>query len=242
MNRRSLLVVAAFALAATSLPGAAGCARHDVTIEGHGSGRALSSLETSELQRVADAAFADARAALEGLPPRLTLIVGFGKDVNPETGETGAAGFPGNVGLTLDPDRDVIATIRTFVRPCLLHELHHLARRSRAPSPRGLRDRVIFEGLATAFERDIAKTTPPWGEPPPNGDAWVDELLRQPEDADAEPWMRTRPDGRRWVGYRVGTLLVDRASRASGQSAARLVLAPTNEVLRLALGGEGQSP
>jgi hypothetical protein len=211
-----------------------GCERHVVDIEGPRSGRSLQVAEEAELQRVADAAFREAQSLLDDLPPRLTLIVKFGKDVIPGTGETGAAGYPGNVGLTLDPDRDVLLTIRTFVRPCLLHELHHLARRSRVPNPVALRDRVIFEGLATAFERDTAKTAPPWGEVTPEVADWAREILRLPLAADTEPWFKTRADGRRFVGSRVGTLLVDRASKASKKSPAQLVFAPTAEVLSLA--------
>jgi uncharacterized MAPEG superfamily protein len=212
-----------------------GCERHVVEIEGPSSGRALAPAEEEELQRVADGAFREARSLLEDLPPRLTLIVKFGKDhVIPETGETGSAAYPGNVGLTLDPDRDVLFTIRTHVRACLLHELHHLARRSRVPNPVSLRDRLIFEGLATAFERDTAKNAPPWGEVTPEVAEWAREVLQLPENAETEPWFVPRADGRRFVGSRVGTFLVDRASKASTRPAARLVSAPTAEVLALA--------
>ena len=44
----------------------------------------------------------------------------------------------------------------------------------------------------------------------------------------------THPDGTRWIGYRAGTYLVDRAMRASGKSAADLVAMPTEDLLRLA--------
>jgi hypothetical protein len=226
-----LRAVAMGVVAAASL---GGCERHVVDIEGPRVGRSLSTAEEAELQRVADAAFREARSLLDGLPGRLTLIVKFGKDVIPETGETGAAGYPAIVGLTLDPDRDLLVTIRTSVRGCLLHELHHLARRSRIPNPVALRDRVIFEGLATAFERDTLKVSPPWAEVTPEVADWTQEILRQPESAEAEPWFERRADGRRFVGSRVGTFLVDRASNASKKSPAQLVFAPTAEVLALA--------
>ena len=145
-----------------------GCGQHPVEIEKTTVGRSLTTAEERALQEVADAAFRDVH--LPGLPPRITLIVKWGKDVTPETGETGATGYPGNVGLTLDPDRDVLATIRTWARPCIIHELHHLARQSQI-KPTALRDRLISEGLATAFERDFAHVAPPWGEPPPESAA-----------------------------------------------------------------------
>jgi uncharacterized protein YjaZ len=209
------------------------CERHDVDVDAPRSGRALSSIERRDIQRIADAAFRDVRRDLDGLPPRLTLIVRWGKDVIPETGENGTAGYPGNVGWTVDPDRDVLATIRTQLRPTLFHELHHLARASRLQTTT-LRDHVVSEGLATAFERDFAKVVVPWGEPPPDGMAWTREILGQPETAALDPWMHRHPDGRRWIGMRVGTFLVDRATRASGRSSAALVFTPAGEIVRLA--------
>lgn len=208
-----------------------GCERHDVDIELPASGRSLSSIERSELQHIADATFREVRPQLEGLPSRLTLIVRWGKDVIAETGENGAAGFPGNIGWTLDPDRDVLTTIRSQLHATLVHELHHLARASRV-SKHELMDRVIDEGLATAFERDIAKVDPPWGKAPPLD--WVTEIRRLPEDAAQEPWIIRHPDGRRWIGMRVGTFLVDRAYRASGKTPAALVFTPSAEIVRLA--------
>jgi uncharacterized protein YjaZ len=204
-----------------------------VDVELPKSGRSLSSVEQRELQQVADATFRDVRPRLDGLPARLTLIVRWGTDVIPETGEAGSAGFPGNVAWTLDPDRDALATIRAQLRPTLVHELCHLARASRLPS-RTLMERVIDEGLATAFERDVAKVDPPWGRPPPEILEWVREVRRQPDDADQHVWLIAHPDGRRWIGMRVGTFLVDRATRASGKTPADLVLTPAAEILRLA--------
>lgn len=47
-------------------------------------------------------------------------------------------------------------------------------------------------------------------------------------------WMFQHPDGRRWIGYRAGTYIADKAIRASGCSAAELAETPTDEFLRLA--------
>lgn len=209
------------------------CERHDVEIELPASGRSLSAAEQRELQRVADGAFREVRGLLVGLPPRLTLVVRWGSDVIPETGENGTASFPGRIGWTLDPERDALSIIRTQLRPTLFHELHHLARASRTAS-RSLVDQVVTEGLATAFERDFGQTTPPWGQAPPEIMEWTRELLRQPDTSDQAKWLVRHPDGRRWVGMRVGTFLVDRAARASGRTAASLVFTETAEVVRLA--------
>lgn len=99
---------------------------------------------------------------------------------------------------------------------------------------RTLLDHVVTEGLATAFERDFGKVDPPWGQAPPDPMVWTREVLSQPETAALDSWMIRHPDGRRWIGMRVGTFLADRAARASGRSSAALVFAPTSDVLRLA--------
>jgi hypothetical protein len=99
-------------------------------------------------------------------------------------------------------------------------------------------DEVITEGMATAFERDIAGVSPPWGMYPEDVVDWVNELIALPPGADSSYWVRARhPDGRRWIGMRAGTYLVDQAMKASGQSAADIVSASTDEVLNMATAG-----
>jgi hypothetical protein len=95
-------------------------------------------------------------------------------------------------------------------------------------------DSVVTEGMATTSERDFAKANPPWGVAPPEVLEWTRELLLEPETAPPDRWLRRHPDGRRWVGIKVGTFLVDRAARASGRDAAQLIEASTEEVLRFA--------
>lgn len=92
---------------------------------------------------------------------------------------------------------------------------------------------VVSEGLATAFERDAAGSSPPWGEYPPEVRGWVDELLALPSDVNYVEWMFLHPDGRRWIGYRAGTFIADQAIKTSGSTAAELVNTSTEEILRL---------
>jgi hypothetical protein len=211
------------------------CERRLVEVELAGEGRTLSHVERRVMQEIADAAARDAKTLLPAFPTRLTLVVTPGKDVIPETGETATAVLPGTVYWTFDPDRDVLSTIRKELRATLFHEMHHLVRDARAPRAT-LMDSVIAEGMATAFERDFAKANPPWGIAPPEDEAmqWSRELLRQPDDASREQWLFRHPDGRRWIGMKAGTFLVDRAMRAAGRNAAELVALPTEEILRMA--------
>jgi hypothetical protein len=73
-----------------------------------------------------------------------------------------------------------------------------------------LTDRLVLEGLASVFERDMANMPAPCGQYPPNVSEWVEELLALPTDTPTDPFKRHHPDGRRWVGYKVGTCLATR--------------------------------
>ena len=103
-------------------------------------------------------------------------------------------------------------------------------------------DHVIGEGMASVFEREFGGATYPFMEYPDDVSGWVTELLALPDldpftpdgQAQRRNWMSRHPDGRHWIGYRAGTYLVDRASRASEKSAADLVTLPTEGVLQLA--------
>ena len=185
------------------------------------------------IQETADSAVREVRTLLPALPKSLTLEVQPGKDVIPETGETATAVLPASVYWTVDPDRDLLAIVRKELRPTLFHELHHLARDAQVRSET-LMDRVVTEGLATAFERDFGKVHPPWGIAPPEVMEWTPELMDQPGNAPRQAWLSRHPDGRRWIGIRAGTFLVDRAMKASGRSAAELVTTPTDEILAFA--------
>ena len=193
----------------------------------------------SAIREACGAAEPEIRALLPRLAPTLEVAVQTGTFVIPETVEVGAAVAPARVTWTVDPTRPggVAAIARSRLRLTLFHECHHLVRfahlRKRDTRPT-LMDRVVSEGLATAFERDLGGWRPPWGEYPEDVLAWAKELLKLPASEPPDPWMFQHPDGRRWVGYRAGTYIADRAIAESGRSAAELVLTPTDEILRIA--------
>ena len=124
--------------------------------------------------------------------------------------------------------------MKSQLRPTLFHEWHHLVRTQTGPVV-SLMDHVIAEGMATVFERDFAGAPAPWGEYPADVSTWVKELMALPPNAQREHWMSRHPDGRRWIGYKAGAYLVDRAVNASGKSVAELVSVRAEDVIRLAL-------
>ena len=84
--------------------------------------------------------------------------------------------------------------------------------------------------MATAFERDFAGTSPLWGDYPVEVSSWVEELANQPPAANRTDWMFRHPDGRRWIGLRAGTYLVDQAMKRMNRSSAELVATPADEI------------
>jgi uncharacterized protein YjaZ len=198
-------------------------------------GYRFSPTERDRIETIAGGAVSEVRRYLPTLPPEVILKVYPGTDVIPETGETGYTGGTDRVFWIVDPHRlgGVVGTATRELRGTLFHELHHLAR-SQTQESVTLMQRVVGEGLATVFERDAAGMPAPWGKYPPDAGAWTKELLALPSDTSFKPWMSRHPDGRRWIGYKVGTYVVERAMRASHKSAAELVHTSTADILRLA--------
>lgn len=197
---------------------------------------AFSATERRTIARIAGAATLEARKHLPALAPQITLQVRSGKDVIPELGATAAASPPAFVRWTVDAERPegVVKIAESYLRQALFHEFHHLVR---GTAEYGLIDNVITEGMATAFERDFAGASVPWGEYPDDVSTWVDELLKLPPDAKRSDWIAQHPDGRRWIGMKAGTYLVDRAMKKLNRTSAELVAMPTADILAAANAG-----
>jgi hypothetical protein len=223
-------------LALACLSACTSAAGEGVVVEYFGaSAYTFSRAERRVIETIANAAAAEVRRALPALPRTLTLQVRPGGEVIAETGETATAILPGTVHWTVDPTRHggVRAIAGKQLRATLFHELHHLVRDASVRSIT-LIDRAVTEGLATAFERDAAGGATPWGQYSDEVSAWTTELMALPDDTRRDHWMGRHPDGRRWIAFKVGTYLVDRAVRASGRSPADLVSEPTAQILLLA--------
>jgi hypothetical protein len=190
---------------------------------------------------IAQPALDEIAAALPGVPDTVRLVIAVGPQVIDVTGEVGGAMAPGEVRWTVNPShpRGLAGIVRASLRLMLFHEVHHLVRgwtfRGGTP-PRHILDAAIAEGMASVFARDVAGAHATWATPPDDVAAWFEELRALPraELMRYNQWMFDHPDGRRWIGYRTGTWIVDRAIARSGGSAVTLVRTPPDEVLRLA--------
>lgn len=223
--------VSKFVAIAIALAGAAGCARPAVSVDYRGAYDFTRS-ERAAIEGVANRAARDVRPLLPTLPMDLRLTVDAGDRVIPETGENGSTGLPRTVYWIVNPDHagGVGAVVNAQLRATLFHEWYHLVREA-SLAPETLAERAVSEGLATAFERDFGGALTPWGAYPADVQAWTQELLSQPPGASSRHWMSTHPDGRRWVGYKVGTYIADRAVRESGRSLAQLATEPTERII-----------
>lgn len=213
---------------------AVGCGTPVVTVE-YRAGHDFARRERAAIQRVADQAARDVRPILPGLPTDLRITVQAGDQVIPETGENGSIGLPGAVYWTVDPKHEggVMAVVTAQLRGTLFHEWYHLVRESKF-SPQTLAERAVNEGLATAFEREFGGAPTPWGAYPAEVSDWTTELLSVSPPIPSREWMYSHPDGRRWIGFKVGTYIADRAVRESRLSLAQLAQEPTERIIALA--------
>lgn len=207
------------------------CRLRTVAVE-YRPGYSFSRTERNAIEAVADRAVRDVRKRLPSLPNDLTITVQTGSNVIPETGETAEVGVPRSVYWTVDPKYagGVVAVVSAQLRGTLFHEFYHLVRETNL-TPVSLTDHAINEGLATAFERDFGGAAAPWGAYPADVKEWTREFLALPRDAPRDKWMSKHPDGRRWIGFRVGTYLADRAVQSSGLSLAQLATVPTDKIV-----------
>ncbi len=201
----------------------------------------FTSAERRLIEEITTQAFPDVRRVLPDLPKTLVLRV-TGTDeklVVSETGEGGSNNLPDIVNWSVNASRPegVPGIARTYLRQLLFHELTHIARARTDGFGGQLRYHLMQEGLATAIERDYGGGPDPlWGQYPPAVSEWTEELLAMPKDTPRAPWFTKHADGRRWLGYKVGTYLVDRAAKASGKPVAELIAVPTDALIDLAVG------
>lgn len=193
---------------------------------------AFTTTERRVIARIAGDAVREVRPHLPALSRQIQLRVQSGKDhIIAELGSGGTVLPPDTVVWIVDAERPegVTRIAESYLRQTLFRELHHLVRSATLP-PRTLMDHVILEGLATAFERDVAGAGPPWGRYSDDAEKWVEELLLLPPDGSP----KDEHGDRRWIRHRAGTYLVDQAMKRLNRTAAELVAVPTEEIVQAA--------
>lgn len=180
---------------------------------------------------------AEVRDYLPTLPtPVLIRVQAAGLDQVNENGDEAYFGLPDTIIWAVDVKRQggALRLARTELRARMFHELYHLAREIHVADGGTMAERMISEGLATAFERDYGQVSKPWSWYPANVGPWVDELIAAPPDSDIKTWMRRHPDGREWIAFKAGAYVVDQAFKSSGKTCLDLLTIPASEILALA--------
>jgi uncharacterized protein YjaZ len=169
----------------------------------------------------------------------------YGSGLIPETGTGGRTHDTGFVEYFIDPrlPRGAEYILRDDVNATVFHELNHAARWTALPE---IDDRLIadaiFEGLATAFARDFGDSKSDgklWGnyhdESENTLQNWAEELIAAGSDwTKRDELFFQNTDGRRWIGYKTGTWIVDRAAKNSSKSIPELSTLSVEEIMRFA--------
>jgi len=115
------------------------------------------------------------------------------------------------------------------------HEGNHAARYNVVPYDDRFIVSAIYEGLATVFEREYSGYKPPYGnyEDDETMAKWFEELKTADWGQRSEMMFMTK-DNRRWVGYKTGTWLVDKAIKNSGKSIVELTTLPADDIFKFA--------
>lgn len=152
-------------------------------------------------------------------------------DLIAETEDTGYTVNSEFVTLAFNPNTDKSLE---HIKGTVFHEMNHAARYNNGIWHNGFIDNCIMEGLATVFAREYANYDALWGQYADEVTDWLDEILEQGKNIDVNQYMYRHSDGRRWIGYKVGTYIIDEAIKNSGKTVIELTKMECADILKLA--------
>lgn len=186
-----------------------------------------------KILRAADAV----RKLLKNVPSDVTFVVHTNSyDCIPETGDGAYTQNSRLILLSIDMGLPYgEEKLIEQVRGSIFHELNHAARFEQGIWHKAFMDRCLLEGLATVFERDYGGAKPLWGEYDADEcRAWIEEIKDKFTEDQHYQYMFRHEDGRRWIGYKVGTYLIDEAKKNSGKTVIELTKLDCKDILLLA--------
>lgn len=197
----------------------------------------------AEVETVVSAAYKKAAKLLPTLSKNVNIVIRPNKNnYIKETGDNGYTYDSELIIIEFSPTlpygkEDLIKNIENAV----FHECNHAARYrwlySQGVFEPTIIDAGIHEGLATVFAGKYANGISLWGkyEDDETMQGWLKELLQADKDGDSwRNWGFARNDGRKWVGYKTGTWIVDKAMQKSGKNILDLTCILSKDILRLA--------
>lgn len=124
------------------------------------------------------------------------------------------------------------------LKSLLWHELHHVQRGwsiEQNEFEQGIDIAAINEGLAVVFAEEYTGESEVVNSKADVTDAWVDEILQLPKEADYMTWVSgIHPDGRSYIGYRTGNYIIRKAMEKSSKSILALSELSPTEIFELA--------
>ena len=152
---------------------------------------------------------------------------------------TGRADYTDEIEVSISTQHEdgLSAAIEAGYVKTLVHELHHTVRgwviHGNAFGP-GIAIAAINEGLADIFAKIHTGSEMNTLGNDVDFDAWTNEVLALPKNANYGHWMFLHPDGRMAVGYRTGAHLIEKAMENSGKDILELSKYSVKELYRLA--------
>jgi hypothetical protein len=164
-------------------------------------------------------------------------------DVDIVGGVTGRTDAPGVVIVELSRvfPGGISAAAQSALSSTIFHEFHHLERGWTIQGNKfgaGIPIAAVNEGLASMFSEEYTGVYFEESESyPEDAFKWLEEILSLPKDANYSTWMMgEHPDGRNYIGYRVGRYIVHQAMANSGKNIIELSKLSPDEILGIVAG------
>lgn len=182
--------------------------------------------------------YKNAKKLLPSLESDLTFVCQTNSwECIPETGEGANTRSSKLILLSINPELPIgIDILLENSESAILHECNHAARFALNIGHASFLESSIMEGLATVFERKYSGSREPlWGKYDTEVISdWYEEIKKLKSSYRWGDYMYNHPDGRRWIGYKVGTWIIDQAMKKSNKTVIELTKLDNKEILKLA--------
>lgn len=168
-------------------------------------------------------------------PVEVAVFSAHQETVIPELGIVGRAIFEGDIIIDIDFTRkDIKRVIEKELPSALYHEFSHVVRETTIGYGETLLETLISEGIGAYVENKILHRTMPYTKSiRQESEYWRKAKRQLKKRVNHEEWFFGRGKLPRWIGYRLGYLLVDSFMKQhKNLSLAQLVRVESGEVVR----------
>jgi uncharacterized protein YjaZ len=205
-----------------------------------GEGATFTDKQKSRIKDITKETIEKTRQSYPALSDNINFnILIIDRDLSTVNGTTGRADRKNEIEISLSSSYEggIDQAIEDGLAVTLFHELHHTVRGwliYENKFGQGIDIAAINEGLADVFAEIQAGYPHGTFTGQPDFDAWTQEILALPKDANYGEWMFQLPDGRTAVGYQTGAWLVKKAMTNSGKNILELSELSVSEIYQLA--------